>query len=184
MQFYLDICVEFLLLNPRVLGGEGLIVEIDEALFARRKYNRGRLIEPQWIFRGYCRTTGLGILIPAPNRTAGTLMPLISDYIAPGAIIYSNGWLLCRQIPEILERHYEHFTVNHNANFVDPETGVNTKGVEGRWSRAKAKVKTMNGTSRSLIYEHAAEFMFKQLHVDQVLGPVHESSVKLTDGWS
>lgn len=33
--------------------GEDSIVEIDETVIARRKYNRGRLVQQQWLFRGY-----------------------------------------------------------------------------------------------------------------------------------
>jgi len=38
------------------IGGNGLIVEIDEAKFGRRKYNRRRLITGQWLFGGIERT--------------------------------------------------------------------------------------------------------------------------------
>jgi len=38
------------------IGGNGLIVEIDEAKFGRRKYNRGRLITGQWLLGGIERT--------------------------------------------------------------------------------------------------------------------------------
>ena len=39
------------------IGGDGIIVEIDEAKFGRRKYNRGRLITGQWLFGGIERRT-------------------------------------------------------------------------------------------------------------------------------
>ena len=162
MQFFRDIAVEHLARHPRVLGGEGCVVEIDESLFARRKYNRGRHVVPQWVFGGYCRRSGLGFLIPVPDRQADTLLPIVADFIAPGTIIYSDCWPAYNRIPAIPERNYGHMVVNHSQHFVDPETGVHTNGVEGMWSRAKSKVKAMNGTARSLVFEYAAEFMFRQ----------------------
>ena len=54
-QFCRDVCVEYFANNPEKVGGVGQIVEIDETLFARRKYNGGpgRDVPPQWIFGGY-----------------------------------------------------------------------------------------------------------------------------------
>jgi hypothetical protein len=38
--------------NSEQTGGEGKIVEIDEAKIGKRKYNRGRYLEGQWVFGG------------------------------------------------------------------------------------------------------------------------------------
>ena len=35
-----------------MVGGEIHVVQIDEAHFGHRKYNRGRMIKGQWIFGG------------------------------------------------------------------------------------------------------------------------------------
>ena len=163
MQFCRDVCVNYFLQNPCRIGGEGVIVEIDESLFARRKYNRGRVVEQQWIFGGWDRESKRGFLIPVPDRRAETLLPIIEEYILPGSIIYSDMWAAYNRIEEIPDRNYTHQTVCHDRNFVDPDTGTHTNGVEGMWSRAKAKVKAMHGTSRDMILEYTAEFMFKQV---------------------
>jgi len=41
---------QWLINKQSQIGGNGLIVEIDETKFGRRKYNRGRLITGQWFF--------------------------------------------------------------------------------------------------------------------------------------
>ena len=35
--------------NDQFFGGSGHIVEIDEALFSKRKYNVGRLVRKTWV---------------------------------------------------------------------------------------------------------------------------------------
>ena len=135
MQIFRDICVKNLNINPRVLVGEGLIVEIDKALFARWRYNRGQLVQEQLVFGGYRRITGLGFLMPVENRSAESLLHLIEQFNAPGSIIYSNRWLPYRQIPKIPNRRYQHFAVNYNTNFVNQKpvftpTGSRECGVE------------------------------------------------------
>ena len=45
-----EICALKLLQENTVLGGEGHVVQIDESLFVRRKYNTGRMTGQQWVF--------------------------------------------------------------------------------------------------------------------------------------
>ena len=54
-----------------------------------------------------------------PNRTAGTLIPIIESMVRPGTIIHTDGWAAYNS----LEQKYDHRPVNHSANWVDPATG-------------------------------------------------------------
>ena len=40
---------DWLVANPSPLGGPGIIVELDEAKFGKRKYNKGAYQEGQWV---------------------------------------------------------------------------------------------------------------------------------------
>lgn len=46
-MFLRDVCCLHFLKNPVVLGGENIVVEIDECALVRRKYNRGRTVSTQ-----------------------------------------------------------------------------------------------------------------------------------------
>ena len=128
--------------NPVQIGGPGHIVEIDESLFSRRKYNRGRIVPEQWIFVGYDAATKESFLLPVSRRNVATLMPLIIHWVRPGTEIWSDMW---GAYNGIAAQGFQHDVVNHQYNFVDPNTGVTTNYVEEMWQRAKAKFKSMFG---------------------------------------
>ena len=146
--------------NPVQIGSPGHIVEIDESLFSRRKYNRGRIVPEQWIFGGYDPATKEGFLLPVPRRNAATLMPLIIQWVRPGTEIWSDMW---GAYNGIAAQGFQHDVVNHQYNFVDPNTGVTTNHVEAMWQRAKAKFKSMFGsTNRDMTPDYLTEFMWNQ----------------------
>ena len=138
-----------MVLNPAVLGGPGVIVEIDESLWrGRRKYNRGRNVSREgWVFGCFDRSTKKVAMFEVKDRTAATLMEKIEKHIMPGSVIYSDEW------PAYSAIHragvWKHMTVNHSENFVDPATGVHTQNIEGFWGNAKSSWKKMRGCNNA-----------------------------------
>ena len=163
-QFCCDVCVSYILNHPERIGGEGQVVEIDESLFARCKYNLGRLIPEQWVFGGYDPPTKKGFLVPVARRDAATLLPIIQQWVQPGTTVHSDMWQAYNQLAAI---GYQHGTVNHTLHFVYPATAVTTNRVEAMWQRAKNKVKAQHGpTNRDMIPDYLAEFMWNQMFGD------------------
>lgn len=52
-NLFREICSWKLLQQPIMLGGPNQIVQIDESVIAKRKYNVGRLLLTQWVFGAY-----------------------------------------------------------------------------------------------------------------------------------
>ena len=100
----------------------------DEAKFGKRKYNRGRWRE------GHCRVLG-GVergtdnvfMEVVPTRDAATLLPIILKHVLPGAEIHTDEW---RPYARLQRRGFQHHTVNHSVNVVDPTTGAHTQTIE------------------------------------------------------
>ena len=70
-----------------MIGGPGTEVEIDESIFHKTKYNRGRRREHTWVFGMIERGTNSVIMIPVARRDANTLIPIIIQYIRPGITV-------------------------------------------------------------------------------------------------
>lgn len=58
------------------------------------------------------------------DREAETLLSIIYDKCKPGTTIYSDCWSSYNKISKLRDS-YEHKTVNHSVNFVDPDSGKN-----------------------------------------------------------
>jgi hypothetical protein len=69
----------------------------------------------------------------------------LQEFVLPGTIITSDCWAAYGGIKD-LPQGYEHYTVNHSENIVDPETGANTQQIESEWQKFKARHKKEYGT--------------------------------------
>ncbi|KAJ8941988.1 hypothetical protein NQ314_010212 [Rhamnusium bicolor] len=49
-NFCREVCIGFIVDASECIRGPGIVVEIDEAKMVKRKYNRGRIIDGQWVF--------------------------------------------------------------------------------------------------------------------------------------
>lgn len=105
-----------------IIGGEGIVVEIDETKMGKRKYNRGRHVDGAWIVGGVERTNERKVfLVEVTERSANTLTSIIMKHVKPGSIIHTDMWKGYSKLSEI---NYKHFTVNHSKGFKDLLTQV------------------------------------------------------------
>ncbi|KYM95849.1 hypothetical protein ALC62_13500 [Cyphomyrmex costatus] len=119
-NFCREVCVFWPEKHSQKLGGPDCTVEINEAKIGKRKYNRGRLVKGQWIFGGYEQVSKKVFVVPVENRTEQTLLAIIKEWILPGTTIVSDCW---KSYDCLNNEGFQHLTVNHSYNFVDPDTG-------------------------------------------------------------
>ncbi|XP_067124164.1 uncharacterized protein [Centruroides vittatus] len=154
-QFCRDICHEWFLLHPVVIGGPGHTVEIDESCFV----GRCRLVGEQWVFGGYDVRTKESFMVAVDRRNASTLLPVLQQFVLPGTTAVSDLWAKYK-VDENVE--YRHLTVNHSVNFVDPATYATTNRAKCIWQKAKEKNKRRFGTRRTTLDNFLAEFLWRQ----------------------
>lgn len=166
-KMFRNACFSYLLnLEDVQIGGPGKVVEIDETLMCRRKYQRGRILNDVWIFGGICREDNNVFAIVVKNRNADTLWSEIIKHIAPGTIIMSDSWGAYICIEMNGKKDFIHMSVNHSQNFIDPITGANTQRVERLWKELKRINKRYEGIPRDQVQSHLAEFIWRRNNIN------------------
>ena len=159
-----EICVwsvENKIHKDKKIGGIGMVVEIDESKFGKRKYSL-RLVEGQWVFGGICRETCDGFLVALPGnkQDRANLEPIIIKNIEPGTAIISDCWKAYDNLGSV---GFSHLTVNHSYNFVDLTTGAHTKNIENLWWQVKRQLSETH-TRRENWDTHLCEYIYHLHH--------------------
>jgi len=152
--------------DNRKIGGEDIIVEIDESKFGKRKNYRGHRVEGVWVVGGVERTVERKVFVQAVSvRSSEMLLNVVEENVLPGSIIYTDMWRGYSAIKA--ELGLQHLTVNHSETFVDPDTGVHTNTIEGTWNGIKYHVSPRNRT-KSNISNHLFEFIWRRENQDHL----------------
>ena len=148
-----------------------MLCHIDESCFGhKRKYSRGRCNKCTiWVFGIVDTSTspGMGYMVAVEKRDIATLQPIIQTVCRPGTLLYSDEWAAYKSINDNLG--FDHETVCHKDNFVDPLTGDHTQAIESYWNKHKMLLKLRRGTRQYCLKHHLAEFMFRERHPGQML---------------
>lgn len=143
--------------GPRI-GGPGPVVQIDEALIGRRKYNRGRVVEGTWVVGMIAQDGQLRLeRCPGNRRTAPVLHGIISRHVAPGSELHTDGWRAYQGLENL---GYTHRAVNHSVEFV-AEDGTHTQRIESQW-RALSRRFTPGGRRHEAMASDLIEYLWRR----------------------
>ncbi|CAB9517776.1 Inherit from opiNOG: protein Hydra magnipapillata [Seminavis robusta] len=161
-----------------MLGGPGCVVEADEGKFGRRKDNRGRCVNSDWVFgmveRGGERKLALAVV---PDRKANTLLPLIMAFIRPGTTINTDKHGGYNKIGELTGYDYTHRTLCHKYEFVAAD-GTHTQTIEGNWRVLKKNVPESQREGSNL-QEYLYECMWRRKHAKHLWASFLEGLARL-----
>ena len=139
-NFYREVFLDYCASNSSEIGGEGKVIQIDEAKFGKRKYHRGRYIDGKWIFGGIEMGSKKSFFVHVEDRSRATLLRVIKEWVAPGTTIVSDCW---KAYDCLEDEGFHHLVVNHSMNFVDPSTGANTNLIERQWRDLRSILQKM-----------------------------------------
>ncbi|KAH7680036.1 hypothetical protein AAVH_41593, partial [Aphelenchoides avenae] len=130
------------------IGGPGTTVEVDEALFSRRKNHAGRIPPGKRTFGGVCREdTTQSFAVCVPDRTAATLLPIVRRWIKPGTRIVSDGWRAYKELANDPDYSWS-WKDNDDPDFVDrDDRTIHTQTLESMWRPLK-QVRRRRNSSR------------------------------------
>ncbi|XP_067123955.1 uncharacterized protein [Centruroides vittatus] len=84
------------------IGGPNKIVEIDETVICKRKYEKGRLSKStKWVVGGICRQDGNCFICQVNDRSEQTLNWIVYKYVNSGSLIITDEWKGYNHIDDI-----------------------------------------------------------------------------------
>ncbi|CAF1102116.1 unnamed protein product [Brachionus calyciflorus] len=133
-KFVRQLCILDLNKDSFRCGSPNQIVDIDESVFNKVKYNKGKDMVHQtkekqiWVFGIKDRAKNKCYFQAVDNRKTKTLIPIIRKHVLPESIIYSDQWKSYETLKSLPEK-YKHYTVNHSEQFLDKRTGCHTNSI-------------------------------------------------------
>ncbi|XP_065315034.1 uncharacterized protein LOC135923940 [Gordionus sp. m RMFG-2023] len=128
--------------NHAKVGGPGQIVEMDESLVRKSKYNSdGVLIKKAlWIIGGICPNTDRIFLWATLSRNRETFLDVVRQNVLEGTVIITDSWKGYYDCPE--DKNGENnFETDHRISFVQPsDIPVHTRKIDIFWQDLKPKL--------------------------------------------
>lgn len=144
--------------NQQPIGGENIVVEIDEILFLKSNKKLGT--KQVWLFGGIERESKRCIVVPIVNkqRCEKTIISLIEKYVAQNSIICSEKW----KDYSLNEKSYVYMAVKHNKKNRDSKNAsAHIQCIKRVWSKMKDWI-LGPGIQRKNLKEYISRYLFLQ----------------------
>ena len=163
-QLHAHFAMQVLKKHSEKIGGPLTIVEVDEALLHRRKYEKGRLKELGWVLGGIERPlnpdqTPKMFFHLCKTREQSTLERIIQENVRPGSIIITDCLASYNHLHEL---GYYHYTANHSHNFVDPQTKAHTQHIENQWRHIRKNAFPSTGSTLVDVELYLVSYMYRR----------------------
>lgn len=139
-NFCREVCFVDLKSKSKKIGGKGKHVEIDESVFGKRKYNKGRFKDGQWVVGGIERESGVCFFETVEKRDNKTLLEVILRNVEKETTIITDEW---KGYKDLEQQTYKHLKVNHSKGFVNPYTNQHTNTIESTWGKVSKNLKKL-----------------------------------------
>lgn len=127
-----------------IIGGNDVVVQIDETKLGKRKYHRGHRVEGVWILGGVELSNQRKLFLRiVESRDRETMEDIIQRHVLPGSIIMTDCFKSYNRLNSL---GYRHMSVNHSYSFVDRNTSACTNSIEGTWNALKMQIPPRNRT--------------------------------------
>ncbi len=97
-------------------------------------------------------------ICPGIKRDKQTLKALITKHVADESTIMIDCW---KSYLGLDKAGFQHLTVNHKYNFVDPDTWANTQKIEYSW-RYLRNMSSRGGITKDKLSEHLSKYMWRK----------------------
>ena len=159
MRFFREMVIDTLRDSCQKIGGKGIVVEIDESKFGKRKNYRGRRVDGVWVIGGVEKTSEKRCFLKkVKKRDWDTIQKVIKRYVKKGSIVGTDCW---PGYDKLRKSGVFHETVNHSKHFKDPDSGVHINTIEGTWNGIKLQISPRN-RNKCLIEGHLFEFIWRR----------------------
>ena len=148
--------------NPIILGGPGVLVQIDETMLNHKvKAHRGRSPKEQTWALGMVDCIykpAKNIMMLIHNKSGETILPLIKKHIRKGSLIHTDEAKVYAKLGK--DPEYIHKSIIHKYKFVDYIDEVHTQNIESYNNKIKPRIKEMKGIIGESRERILAEFLW------------------------
>lgn len=92
------------------------------------------------------------------NKSASTILPIISKHVRAGSKIFTDEAKVYQALKK--NKEYEHNSIVHKYQFVDYEENVHTQNIESFNNKIKLRIKKMKGVNKDSRKDFLLEFMW------------------------